>query len=395
MERKYRGASAVAFGTMFLEGGLNTIITALMVLLAAHFSRDKADISMLIAAKGVGTFLVLYVSGLLSDKYGRKSVMFPGVICFLIFTVGMIFTKSYTVALILSFIGGMGMGFMDAPGLSIMFDIHRENAGPYLSIIQVFFGGGGMFSSFIASILIGAGISYKVLFAFYVVVTILLGVLVLFSEFPPIAKVEEGQEYIHIFDKQPSIKREGMMLGIIIFVYSYFSYVFYTWLPTYMSVAKGFSEADGVTALLVTQIGTVLGSFFFAYIMRFTHATVLMVINPVVGAALIFLVYTINIPILLYGLLFLAGSFLGLYFSMTISMGGELFPESAGSASGAIASASMIAGTGMVAITGKLVGSMGVEPIMHVTVFALVLVAILAFLFRKQYLSLGKKVFEI
>ena len=395
MEKNYRGATAVSFGAMFLEGGLNTIITALMVLLAAHFSKDKATISMLIAAKGVGTFLVLYGSGLLSDKFGRKSIMFPGALCFVVFTGGMMLTKSYNVALVLSFIGGVGHGLMDAPGLSIMFDVHKDKAGPYLSLIQAFFGGGGMFTSFVASILINNGISYKVIFGFYLVVAVLLSILVLVSKYPTIEKVQEGATFIKMFEKQPTVMREGLMLGVVIFVFSYFSYVFYTWLPTYMGVAKGFSEADGVTALLMCQIGGVIGSFIFSYLLRFTHPTIFMVANPIVGAVLLVLVYIIKIPLLLYALIFFTGFFLGLFFTMAISMGGELFPEKAGSASGAIGSASMLAGTVMVAISGNLVGSLGVEFIMQVTVFALMIVAALSYVFRKQYVNLGKRVFEV
>lgn len=395
MEIKYKGATAVSFGSMFLEGGLNTIITAIMVLLAAHFSEDKAAISMLIAAKGAGTVLTLYISGLLSDKYGRRNVIFIGALLFIIFVGGMMITDNYTVALVLSFIGGLAHGMMDAPGLTIMFDVYKDKAGPFLSLIQVFFGGGGMFTSFVASILISNGISYKVLFGFYLVVAVLLGILILISKYPPIEVPEAGKEFINMFEKQPRVMREGLLLGFLIFVYSCYSFVFYTWVGTYMTNIKGFTEAGGVQALLACQIGSVLGSFFFAYVLRFTHPTTIMSINAFIGAAFLILIFMVQNSFLLLALTLLSGFFLGVYFSLAISMGGELFPDKAGSASGAIGTASMLGGTIFVSLSGKIVASMGVEPVMYANVVALIIVGIIGIYFRRQYLNLGKRVFEL
>ena len=46
----YKRALAVTYGAMFIEGGLNTIFVALMVLLANHFDVPKDEISILIAS---------------------------------------------------------------------------------------------------------------------------------------------------------------------------------------------------------------------------------------------------------------------------------------------------------------------------------------------------------
>ena len=153
MRSKNIGVTAVTYFTMLLEGGLNNVVGALMVLLALRLAREPGDIALLASVRGIGTVITLYICGLLSDKKGRKGVIIIGGILFVVFIIGMMTTSNYFLALFYSFIGGLAFGFMDAPSINILFDVYREKSGPYVSFTQVFFGSGGMFTSFLAAVL--------------------------------------------------------------------------------------------------------------------------------------------------------------------------------------------------------------------------------------------------
>lgn len=76
---------------------------------------------------------------------------------------------------------------------------------------------------------------------------------------------------------------------------------------------------------------------------------------------------------------------MGSFFSLSINMGGELFYEQAGTAAGVIASASMLGGTIVVWITGRLISQVGVSILVLCSFCLLVVLAIMTNLFRLHF----------
>ena len=385
---KYKGALAVTYGSMLFEGALNAVIVATMVLLGQHFGRDVTEISMLVSLKGIGTMLVLYSSGRLSDKFGRKNVIFIGLLFFLVFVIGMLFTTNFYLAMLFALLCGIGHGLMDAPAMSILFDVFGNKTGPALSIVQVFFSGGGVLTTLFASMIINQGWSFKLLFYGYAAVAIVLGIIILTSEYPPLAKHNKTATQRITYTYKPSIYREGLLLAICTLLSASLGSINYTWLPTYGVVVKGFSEGTAVRLLTAYQIGAVVGSFCFAYLLKKIHSSVLMIANPLLGSLMLGLSLFTKNDGLVFFFIFMTGLLLGVYFSLCINMGGELFFEHSGSATGAIGTVSMVGNTLMVMLSGKLLPKIGVTNVFLSASIGLLLLVMIASYFRYVYSKL-------
>lgn len=386
---KYKRATAVAYGSMFFEGGLNAIIISSLVLLSQSLNQDRAAISQLVAIKALGTFLTTFLSGRLSDRLGRKRVIFFGIFFFFAFILGFIFIRDYKLALLFSFIGGLGHGLMDAPAMSILIDAYHGKAGPAMSLVQVFFTGGGVLTSLLASLIISLGWAYQYLFAFFLLIGVLLAILIQITIYPPLVQqTEKKQQTIH-YRVKPAFLREGLILGLMTVFYSFNSAIMHTWTPTFALLVKNFSEASSVTVLTCLQIGAVTGATVFAVLLRKLHSTQVLKLAPFLGALAVFGMLTVNSRFLMLICVFALGFVTGNFFSLCINMAGELFPADAGAAVGAVGSLSMISMTLMVSVSGSIFRSAGVNSVMMISVGVLIVLAVFSSLFRYRYLKLG------
>ncbi|MEA4812753.1 MAG: MFS transporter [Anaerolineaceae bacterium] len=385
---KYKRATAVAYGSMFFEGGLNAIIIALLLLLSQRFGQDRAAISMLVAVKALGTFLTTFLSGRLSDRFGRKIIIFVGLFFFFAFILGMLSTHNYSVAMLFCFIGGLGHGLMDAPAMSILIDAYRGKTGPAMSFVQVFFTGGGMVTSILASFLIARNLPYQYLFYFFLIVGILLAFLIQITIYPPLSKENDSRSKEIVYEVMPHFLREGLLLGVMTMTSSFSSAILHTWIPSFASLSKGFSEASSVAVLTVLQVGSVIGSLFFASILRRKHATQVMRLTPIFGIlAMLGLLYA-NSHLSTQVAVFFLGFVMGNFFSLCINMAGELFAANTGAAVGAIGSIAMLSSTVMVSISGLFFRSKGINSVMLIALLTLSSLALIANLFRLRYKQL-------
>lgn len=384
---KHMDAIAVSYGAMFVEGSLNAVIVALMVVLSQRFNRPSGDIAMLVSIKSFGTLLMLFFSGKVSDKYGRKIPIVFGSVLFSIFIFGFMVTTDYYLALMFAFIGGLAHGLMDTPGMSLLFDALTGNTGPAMSIIQVFFAGGSVLTTLMASWFIRYNINFQWIFVVILIINILLLILVLITRYPPISGKKTSRQYL-AFEVKPSIKREGLILFFCSLLASSYNAIMSTWLPTYIEQIKLFDVASSVSTLSLLQIGALIGSFVFALVLRKLHTTVLMGFNPMIGAILLSLLLVTTNSMIIQMAVFGLGFTMGVYFSLCINMGGELFIENAGAATGAIATASMAGSTVVVWLSGRFIETVGITTIYYCTLVVMILLIVLANAFRFQYRKL-------
>lgn len=388
----YLGAVSVTYTAMFFEGALNVAIVAIMVLLSKHLHQDIAKISLLVSAKGIGTMLSLYASGSLSDRYGRKKIILLGALGFAVFIVGLLLSSNYTLALFFAFMAGVGHGLMDAPAMSLLFDAFPGNTGPAMSIVQIFFAGGGVLTTLFASFLIANNLPWQFLFYVYLVFLVFFMVMIMKAHFPVRETSKAVKRKTIVYEIKPKVIREGLMLAFSVLLFALANSVMMTWLPTYASTMKGMSDGSAVRLLTSFQIGAVLGAFVFAWILRKTHTTVLMVNNPLVAALMLLGIILVNNAWLLSVFVFIYGSMMGVYFSLSINMGGELFYEKAGTATGAVGTIMMLGTTISVALSGFILEWLGVSALFIIAAVCMFSLVVMASVFRKNYLRLKPRI---
>lgn len=395
-KNKGKQAVIVTYLAMFLEGGLINVVGALMMMLAIRLARDPGEIALLASVKGFGTFFTLYISGIISDKRGRKGIITLGAILFAVYNIGMMITSSYLVALFFSFISGVAHGLMDAPAIGIIFDAHKEKSGPYVSVIQVFFGGGGVITTFITAYLMDRGLDYHYLFGFYLIISILLIVLTLLIKFPLHGKTDTQNEkpVVQVFENPPSIKREGAFILAFVLFNALAGYTATTWLPLYTQVTKGILESDAVQSLGYYLAGSIVGAMIFSQVLRRYHTTTLLSVNTFFGAIATFLLISSKTILTVYLSSLILGFFMGNFYSLLVGLGGELFPAKSGGFTGLTGTASMIGNIAVTSITGLLVAKIGVAFVFPLSLGILAVTFFLSLILRKLYLNLGKKSYK-
>lgn len=343
----------VAYGAMFFEGGLNVILSALMLPLSMLFSVNVGQIAVLIAIKNLFTLAFLYISGLLSDRYGRKYFIGIGGCFFLAFLIIMLFSNNFYWAMIAAASAGIGHGFMDSPSQSLLFDIFGDRAGSAMSFVQVFFAGGAMLTSFLAAYFLNVALDYKLLFILLCIIGFVLLLLSQFITYPSRKIVADNAK------EKPDYQKLFWLLSLT-FCYGCYFILLITWLPIYLSKVLNFSESLSVLMLTLNQLGSIIGSLCWAYVLSKWRLISLMKMNACLGMLVILGLLFIKIDWLVIILVIMLGFILGNFFSCCIGLGGELFILRKGWITGLVASANMLAGSLLASVSSFMVTSIGV-----------------------------------
>ncbi|EPH09527.1 MFS transporter [Facklamia hominis] len=372
--RLKESAFVASYGAMFFEGALNVIINASLIQLAQSLDRSLGEVAQLISAKSLGTLLFLYLAGKWSDQYGRKPLVLLGSLCFLIFLLGFSWTTSFTGLLLLALLGGVGHGLMDAPSMSILFDLLADKAGSALILVQFFFSLGGMFVSFVVSHTVAAGLSYRWIYS------LMLGfglVYLLHVALSPLPALRRSEESTPLPQKASQILATPAMMTVLagICLFAIYQYIMLTWTPHFLQQTKGYQAATALRTVAIYQMGGALGSVAFSLVLRRIRAAQLALMNTGLTLGLSLALLFLQQALALQLCLFLMGAIMSVYFSLCISIGGELYPQATGLVSGAIASFNVVT-----TLLASLLISFLMEGKMPVTALFLLLVLILGIL---------------
>ncbi|GAB7231151.1 MFS transporter [Facklamia hominis] len=372
--RLKESAFVASYGAMFFEGALNVIINASLIQLAQSLDRSLGEVAQLISAKSLGTLLFLYLAGKWSDQYGRKPLVLLGSLCFLIFLLGFSWTTSFTGLLLLALLGGVGHGLMDAPSMSILFDLLADKAGSALILVQFFFSLGGMFVSFVVSHTVAAGLSYRWIYALMLGFGLVYFLHVALSPLPALRRSEESAP---LPQKASQILATPAMMTVLagICLFAIYQYIMLTWTPHFLQQTKGYQAATALRTVAIYQMGGALGSVAFSLVLRRIRAAQLALMNTGLTLGLSLALLFLQHPLALQLCLFLMGAIMSVYFSLCISIGGELYPQATGLVSGAIASFNVVT-----TLLASLLISFLMEGKIPVTALFLLLVLILGIL---------------
>ena len=86
------------------------ILTQTAAWLMEKFNTDMVGVSYLVSVMAIGQIVILAVSGVLSDKFGRKPFVFLGIASYIVFFLGIYFAKSYSIAVFFALFAGAGRG---------------------------------------------------------------------------------------------------------------------------------------------------------------------------------------------------------------------------------------------------------------------------------------------
>ncbi|WP_289356431.1 MFS transporter [Paenibacillus sp. S-12] len=257
-------------------------------------------------------------SGLLADKFGRKTIIIPG---FILFTLGAIlvgFSSSLMFILVASFITGLGQGTYYGPAYSISSEtIPKEKRGVSTAIINsgsaIGMAIGLIGSSFLVK---DAGWNWRVLLFITAGLAFLL--MLVFAKNIKKSTAPSNAAANAQGDTQDKATLKRLLANpkmiasyVLYFATCYGYYMIVTWLPSYLQEERGFhGTAIGFAAALVA-FSAVPGALLFSRLSdKFMHKKITFIILlELLAAVMLYLTVSVSTNTLLIVCLILYGFF--------------------------------------------------------------------------------------
>lgn len=375
MSIKQKKIVFLAFTMYFLTGAACIVVGSSLPQLVEMYGMTLDKVVLLGSAYGLGRVVTVYGTGHLVEKIGPMKVLASGVILVAIFLLGMTTVANYYFGLIFAFLGGIGMGTQDTVCPVLLSIAFKKNYEGLLSAGQAFFGLGFFATPFLVGIMLSMNKPFYYSYYILLLVPIIMLVTMLFTKIDLKEKVTTQKESV-----QPLyVKHKNLAYGSILIVCAAYCAVVNS-IGLYTSsyaVSLGISEANAVFILTVYNVGAIIGSFSFAFILRKYKPQVILIVNSLIALlAMIAVIVTKNMMTYFIGL-FIAGFFLGVLFSVIIAIATRIGYKRIGVASALVA---ITAGSSDIVtpiITGFLVGIFGIT-ISYYYVILMIIITLIA-----------------
>ncbi|WP_285769533.1 MFS transporter [Peribacillus sp. SI8-4] len=364
MKNQYYKAASGMYMNYFLLGMVNIILASNMSSLTEQWNTDSTGISYLIAAIGVGRLLTYGLSGVLSDKFGRKPLIIISSILMGVFLLGIPYSPTYEMAFVFALLAGVSNSAMDAgtyPALSEMFP---ESAGSASVMVKAFGSLGATILPFIILFLANNHLFYGFAFLIPAVIYFVNMLLMLTASFPKsesdsVSDVDDFQR--HRFITEPEFWKEGLALIIIGFTSTALFTVSQIWLPSFGQEVAHMSHSGSIKLLSYYSVGSLISVLLLSILLnKWIKPVTVILLYPMITLLTVIIILTVHSPIVLSITSFFLGASTAGIFQLSIAIMSELFWRKKGTVTGIVATASSLASvilpiaTGMIAKAGDI-----------------------------------------
>ena len=318
---------------------------------------------------GIGRLIVLFVSGKLSDTYGRKPFILLGMITYIFFFAGILLSPTSVVACIFGILAGIANSFLDAGTYPALIESYPESASTATVLLKAFISAG----QFLLPLFIGILIATKAWYGWsFIVAAVILAInipIMLKMSFPSMNPVQEASE------KDTSAaswlpKSKWYLEGVCFVIYGYISqatfYLISQWLTKYGVAVAQMQDMAARSLMSYYSIGSLACVFFTAFITKkgirpITLLVVYTFISTVSIAGLYFIPSGSLAPILSLVVGFSAA---GGVMQLGLVMMTEMFPKGKGTMTGIFYTTGSIASFTIPVVTGYMADS-GINSLHH------------------------------
>ncbi len=121
-----------------------TVLASVLALMAPALSLTNYEIGLIGSAQYIGVLCFVFVSGHLSDRYGRKTVLIIGIVVFTLFTWLIGLASNFVQAFAFRLISGFGEGIFWPVAMAAVASYFKERKGLALGIFYVGFDAGSV-----------------------------------------------------------------------------------------------------------------------------------------------------------------------------------------------------------------------------------------------------------
>lgn len=349
----------LAFGLYFLVGAAAFLVGSSLTQLIGVYGRTMDAVVLLGSSFAIGRVSTVGLTGRLVEKIGAKAVYAISVLATCAYFVGVPLFPNYYAGMAAAFLGGVGMGAEDAVCPLMLSVSCRNNYAGALSAGQAFFCVG----SFTMPFLVGVMLSERLPFygAFYVLTAIALILLAClpFVKLEKQTKKEETQEQQvkPLYTKKLWLAYAGALIGVACYSGAVNVLSLYT---ASFAQSRGISEANAAFMLTIYNVGGVIGSFAFTWILKKVKERIIVIVNSTIGMVALAAAILLNRTEIYFISLFIAGTFLGVMFSLFVAITTRIGYKRISVASSYVAIAGGISDIMTPILSGALVGVFGV-----------------------------------
>ena len=359
LKNKYLLAAFAMYLAYFVHGMGGIIIAQNKTALMAQWATDAAGIGMVISSLGLGRFIVLFISGKLSDKYGRKPFVLLGIVTYIAFFIGILMSPSVKIAFICGLLAGMANSFLDAGTYPALMECFPKAQGSASVMLKAFISGGSSLLPIIISFLVANNMYYGYSFIFCVVVLAICGLIILKAPFPAFqaVKIEVTEEKVEVKDAPKSnMWIEGIALIIIGFTATTTFQIIASWLPSYAEGAAGMTESSANMLVSLYSTGSLLSVFITSTLVaKWVKQVRFVFVYPLISLAMLVILYMFPSVLVCKIAAFVIGfTAAGGVLQLALTSMAELFPVNKGTITGLVYSASSISSFIIPSICGVL-----------------------------------------
>ncbi|MEO3739928.1 MFS transporter [Kosakonia sp. WA-90] len=277
-------STALGLYLNYLVHGMGVILMSLnMSSLELQWQTNAAGVSVVISSLGIGRLSVLFFSGVLSDKFGRRPFIIFGMICYLTFFLGIINTHNILVAYAFGFVAGIANSFLDAGTYPSLMEAFPRAPGTANVLIKAFISAGQFLLPLIISLLVWAELWFGWSFLIAAAIMLLNGVFLLRCTFPP----HQGRQVTAARPAPdcaaPPVKHRCSVIDLASYtLYGYVAmttfYLISQWLAQYGQFVVGLSYTASIKLLSVYTCGSLLCVLITAPLVRKTARTMALLI---------------------------------------------------------------------------------------------------------------------
>ncbi|WP_288201729.1 MFS transporter [uncultured Megasphaera sp.] len=392
----YRPLCLSLYLNYFVHGIGVIILAQNMDALAARWG-SIADVAWVISMLGIGRLIVLFVSGKLSDKYGRKPFVVLGMITYISFFVGILLSPTSTVACIFGILAGIANSFLDAGTYPALIESYPESASTATVLLKAFISAGQFLLPLFVGFLVASNEWYGWSF---IVAAVILAVnipVMLKMSFPSMNPAQEAKDEGKDAAAAAWIPKSKWYLeGICFVIYGYISqatfYLISQWLTKYGVAVAQMPDRAARSLMSYYSVGSLACVFFTAFITKkgvrpITLLVVYTLISTLSISALYFMPSASLAPVLSFVVGFSAA---GGVMQLGLVMMTEMFPKGKGTMTGIFYTTGSIASFTIPVITGYMADS-GINSIMGLDAAIALAGFIIAVLIYIRYNSVMKE----
>lgn len=349
----------------FLLGMINIMLASNMSFLTKQLNTDGAGISYIISAIGIGKLLSYSLSGILSDKFGRKPLILVSSLTMAIFLIGIPLSPNYPTAFIFAIIAGIANSAMDAGTYPALIEVFPKSSGSASVLVKAFISAGAALLPFMIAFFADRDLFYG--YAFFLPALIyLLNMIFMFKlPFPNHKReqstVQQQNTAENKFISPPKMKQEGIALIVIGFTSTALFTVAQIWLPTYGQQVLGMAESSSVRLLSYYSIGALISVLVLAVLLsKVLRPVTVILVYPMITLIAVLTLLFVKVPTIAIVAAFFMGFSTAGVFQLAITVMTELFWNKKGTVTGIVATAAGLAAillplaTGLMSKTGHI-----------------------------------------